>query len=215
MREVSSWADITIGQYQEINSIQTENQITRFIESISVALDCDPQEIRDMQIKDYKSLQEKMAFISKEPDTDVRTTFEINGKKYGLIPDMTLMSAGVFLDAEQFKLDPMANLHYTIALIYRPIISEDEEGYQIAEHRAEGFEARANLFKDNLSIEVVLGAVLFFSLHAMESSIDLLTSLGQSLTAQQSQMKTMTTPPHTKRRKQSPSTEGGDFTTNS
>ena len=163
MKTIEDWSEITIGQYQEMMSIQTDRPITKFIEMIAIALDCDPQEIRELPISEYKVLQEKMSFISKEPQSDIKYTFELNNKKYGLIPDMNLMKAGVFLDAEQFKLDPMANLHYTIALIYRPIISEEEDGtYLIAEHKAEGFETRAELFRDNLSIEIVLGAVLFF-----------------------------------------------------
>ena len=212
MREVKDWSDITIGQYQEMMSIQTERQITRFIESIAIALDCDPQEIRDLSIGEYQSLQQKMEFISKEPGADIRKTFELNDRKYGLIPDMNLIKAGVFLDAEQFKLDAMANLHYTVALIYRPIVSEDEGGYLIAEHKAEGFEARAELFRDNLSIEVVLGAVLFFSLLAMELSTDLLISLEQKMKEQQKKMKKMTTRPRTKKLKQNPSTETGAST---
>jgi hypothetical protein len=212
MKEIKDWSDITIGQYQEMMTIQTERPITKFIETISIALDCDPQDIRDLSIPEYQSLQQKMEFISKEPHTDIRKTFEINGRKYGLIPDMNLIKAGVFLDAEQFKLDAMTNLHYTVALIYRPIISEDEDGYQIAEHKAEGFEARAELFRDNLSIEVVLGAVLFFSLLAMELSTDLLTSLEQKMKEQEKTMKKTMTQARTKKRKQKPSTETGAST---
>ena len=212
MREVNDWSDITIGQYQEMMSIQTDKPITKFIESISIALDCDPQEIRDLSIQEYQTLQQKMEFISKEPHTDMRKTFELSGRKYGLIPDMNLIKAGVFLDAEQFKLDAMANLHYTVALIYRPIVSEDEDGYQIAEHKAEGFEARAELFRDNLSIEVVLGAVLFFSLLAMELSTDLLISLEEKMKVEQTKMKKMMTRQATKKRKHKPSTETGAST---
>ena len=215
MRQVNSWSDITVGQYQEMNMIQSESQVTKFIEMMSIALDCDPQEIRDLPISEYKTLQEKMQFISKEPDLDIRKTFEINGKKYGLIPDMNLITGGEFLDAEQFKLDPMANLHYTLALIYRPVISEDEDSYKIAAHKSEGFEFRAELFRDELSIEIVLGAVLFFSLLVMESSIDLLASLEKELMKQNQIMKTMTTPAPTKKKRQKRFKSNGDYTTNS
>ena len=79
-----------------------------------------------------------------------------------MIPDMTLIEAGVFIDAEQFKDDSIVNLHLITALIYRPIIKEDGDEYIIEKHKAEGFEKRANLFKDRVSIEMVMGAVLFF-----------------------------------------------------
>jgi hypothetical protein len=87
----------------------------------------------------------------------------------------------VFIDCEQFKRDTNANLHNLIALIYRPIISEDDQSYQIAPHHSSGFERRANLFKDNLSIEVVFGALFFFSLVSMTSLHHSLASLGKEM----------------------------------
>jgi len=182
MKEVISWGDITVGQYQEINLIQSELQITRFIEMMSIALDCDSQTIRDLSPKEYDKFRKKLEFLLTEPDTsDIQKTFEIDGRRYGLVNDFNLVKAGEFIDAEQFKSDPMFNLHYTLALIYRPIIQEDEYGYEIQKHKSEGFEQRAELFRDRLSITVVLGAVVFFSLLAIELSINLLDFLETKL----------------------------------
>lgn len=182
MREVNDWSDITVGQYQEMMMVQSENEITRFIECVSIALDCDPQEIRDMPYKDYAQLQQKMSFISVEPQKDVKSIIEIDGVKYGLEPDMSLITAGVFIDAEQFKQDPIANLHNTLALIYRPIVKEEGDEYEIEPHGVKGFEKRANLFRDKVSIEVVLGATLFFSLLGMELSTLILESFINNMT---------------------------------
>jgi hypothetical protein len=113
----------------------------------------------------------------------------------------------VFIDAEQFKLEPMENLHNLLALIYRPVLRELPDGeYEIEEHKAQGFEKRANLFK-TLSIETVLGAVLFFSLLGTESSIAFLSYSSQVMMEQQeSLMKTTKTQTPTKKRKQKRST---------
>jgi hypothetical protein len=90
----------------------------------------------------------------------------------------------VFIDAEQFKDDSIVNLHLITALIYRPIIKEDGDEYVIEKHKAEGFEKRANLFKDRVSIEMVMGAVLFFSLVEMRLLEDIITSFIQENQAQ-------------------------------
>jgi hypothetical protein len=203
MREVNDWSDITVGQYQEMMLVETENEITKFIECVSIALDCDPQEIRDMPYKDYSLLQQKMAFIGREPQKDVQTIIEVDGVRYGLEPDMTLITAGVFIDAEQFKQDPIVNLHNTLALIYRPITKEVDDEYEIEPHQAKGFEKRSNLFKEKISIEVVLGATLFFSLLGMELSTLILESfinqIGQEV---RTEMMTTTTQPVTKKKRQ-------------
>lgn len=202
MREVNSWQDITVGQYQEMMLVETENEITRFIECISIALDCDPQEIRDMPYSEYQTLQAKMSFISKEPQNEITTIIEIDGVEYGLEPDMKLITTGVFIDAEQFKQDPIVNLHNTLALIYRPITTKKGIEYEIEPHRSQGFERRANLFRDRVSIETVIGATLFFSLLGMELSIHSLESFTNQMVQEMDQMKMTTAPSRSKRRKQ-------------
>ena len=207
MKDVKSWNDITVSQYQEMMMIQTTNEITKFVEQISICLDVDTEEVRAMSYTEYKELQSKMSFLSLEPKAEMDLIIEVEGRKYGLIPDMSLISAGVFIDAEQFKLEPMENLHNLLALIYRPVIRELPDGeYEIEEHKAQGFEKRANLFK-TISIETVLGAVLFFSLLATESSIAFLSYSSQVMMEEQEKlMKTMKTQTPTKKRKQKRST---------
>jgi hypothetical protein len=206
MREVNDWSDITVGQYQEMMLVQSDNQVTKFIECVSIALDCDPQEIRDMPYKEYHKLQQKMSFIGVEPSKDVETIIEVDGVRYGIEPDMSLISAGVFIDAEQFKQDPIVNLHNTLALIYRPIVKESENGiYEIEPHQAKGFERRANLFRDKVSIETVLGATVFFSLLAMELSTLLLEFFISQTEMEVEPTKTKTTRKPTKRPRKKPS----------
>jgi hypothetical protein len=216
MKEVTSWSDITVGQYQEMMLIETDNEISKFIQMISIALDCDGEEIRSMPFKEYTTLQQKMQFIATEPQKDVRKWIEIDGKFYGLEPDMSLITAGVFIDAEQFRQDPIVNLHNTLALIYRPITNlvdgQPIEEYEIEPHQAKGFEKRANLFRDNVSIEVVLGATLFFSMLGMELSIVTLESFNKVMEMEAELMKTKMTQTPTKQPKQKRSKKGLDST---
>lgn len=183
--KIKSWSDIKVGQYQEIMMIETDSQITKFIESVAIILDIDPADIRKMSFSEYDDLRASMGFLSKEPESVIENIIEIKGKKYGLIPDFDTIDAGTFIDAEQFKEDPIKNLHYVLALIYRPVISQDEDGeYKIEEHKVEGFEKRANLFRDEVSIENVLGSVLFFSLKEMNLLISLVDSLTKETTTE-------------------------------
>ena len=180
MKEVSDWSDITVGQYQEMMLVQSDSEITKFIETISIALETDPEEIRQIPLREYKALQTQMSFISQEPLMNLVERFEFRGTRFGLEPDMQLISTGVFLDAEQFKNEPIINLHQTLALIYRPIVSEDSESWQIEPHQSVGFEKRALLFKE-LSIETVLGATFFFSNLGVELSTLFLESLNREM----------------------------------
>lgn len=202
MKKIESWADITIGQYQEMMLIETENDITRFIQQISIALDIDSEEIRKLSLSEFKKLQDNMSFLSVKVEADLSPIIEIDGKKYGLIPDMGTVDAGTFIDAEQFKEDTILNLHNLVALIYRPVIKQYGDEYEIERHKAEGFERRANLFKEKVSIETVMGAVVFFSSVATELSINLLTYLADQYKTQETPTKTKKTRTRTKKAKE-------------
>ena len=215
MKKIESWADITIGQYQEIMSIQTDNEITKFVETVSICFDIDPAEIRILSLSDFRDLQNKMLFLKEDPESEVITIIEVDGIEYGLIPDMSVITAGEFIDAEQFKLNAMDNLHNIVALLYRPITKKLLDGqYEIELHKSQGFERRAQLFRDKISIQIVLGAVLFFSLLATELSTNFLTSLNLKM-IKETKTKTgkkKTTRTRTKKVKEKPSTKHTDST---
>lgn len=180
MRVVKSWDDITVGQYQEMMTVPNENELSRFIECMAIALDCDPEEIRDKPFSEWSEIRKNFEFISTEPGGEVKDIIEVDGIQYGIEPNMRMITAGVFIDAEQFKQDPITNLHMTLALIYRPITKINTDGtYEIEPHKNIGFERRANLFKEKLSPNVAIGATLFFSIIGMELSILSLDSLIQ------------------------------------
>lgn len=177
MKKINSWDDITIGQYQEIKSIPDCNKITKYIETLAIILDIDPNIIREMPMNEYKELVESTQFLNEEPQSTIEKIIEIDGIRYGLIPKFPFITAGEFMDAETWKDDPITNLHYLTAMIYRPIIKENGDTYEIQKHINEGFEERAELFKNRVSIETVMGGNLFFSLIEMTFLEDILTSL--------------------------------------
>lgn len=181
MKKINSWDDITIGQYQEIKSIPESNKITKYIETLAIILDIDPNYIRNLPMNEYKELVQQTQFLEDEPQSTIEKIIEIDGKRYGIIPKFPFITAGEFMDAESWKDKPIENLHYLTALIYRPIVKEDGDTYEIQKHIDEGFEERANLFRDKVSIETVMGGNLFFSLIEMTYLEDTLTSLTEDM----------------------------------
>lgn len=187
-RKIMTWSDISVGQYQELQNIQTDNEISKFIQMISVCLDCDPDEIRMMPLSEWQTMKSDFFFLTTDPSNVVQHIIQIDGVEYGLEPDMDLISTGVFIDAEQFRQDTIENLHRTLALIYRPITEKKSElEYKIEPHKAEGFERRANLFKEKVSIEIVFGATLFFLIQSMQLSIDMMDYLKDDMTTRLNQ----------------------------
>jgi hypothetical protein len=159
----TKWSEVTIGQYQELTSIQTDNEVSLFIERLSILTDRDPAEIRALGLREFQNFQKQLAFLSQEVGSEVVLKFELDGVKYGMIPDLNFITAGEWIDAENWKSEPIDNLHLYAALIFRPIVKEVGDDYYIEEHKSHGFVKRSELFREKLSIEIVNGAVLFFS----------------------------------------------------
>jgi hypothetical protein len=159
----NSWDGVTIKQWKEINEIQTESELSRLIEQISILSDTDPSEIRKMRPVEFNALAAELFFLTGELRPEIKLKFELEGKKYGLIPDLNFISTGEFVDAENWKADPIGNIHLLVAMLYRPIISENGDEWEIEPHTSKGFMRRAELFLNKLSITIPYGAVLFFS----------------------------------------------------
>lgn len=213
MKVVKSWNDITVGQYQEMMTVSNENELSRFIECMAIALDCDPEEIRNKPYGEWSEIRKNFEFISTEPGGHHEDIIEIDGVQYGIEPDMRLITTGVFIDAEQFKQDPITNLHRTLALIYRPVTKIYEGGsYEIEPHKSINFEKRANLFRDKMSPNVAISATLFFSIVGMELSTHTLDSLINQLN-ELMETKTPTIQTPTKKPKQKRSKKTGVSTT--
>ena len=210
----TSWDEVTISQWQEINGIQADTDIAKYIETISILADCDPEDIRQMGIREYQSLQKQTTYLSQPLKNEVKLKIEIDGKKYGMIPHLDFITAGEWIDAETWKDQPVDNLHLYCALIFRPITKEDGDEYEIEKHKPEGFMRRADLFKNKLPITTVYGSVLFFSASALQFMKVLADFLeaDQKKKTKKTVTKTKTTQKATKTNKKKPSKSRGGST---
>jgi len=187
-KEEKSWNDITIAQYQEMMAIDCDNSLSAFIEAIAICDDISTDDIRDLKIGEFQKLKESRSFLLEKPGLDFKRIIEVDGVRYGIEPEINLMSAGVFIDCEQFRRDANANLHNIIALIYRPVVSQSGDEYSIEPHRSFGFQKRAELFRNRVSVEEIFGALFFFSMVSMTSLHHTLASLTPDLMVAVNQM---------------------------
>jgi hypothetical protein len=176
-----TWDDVTIEMWQELNAIQTDSEVTRIIEQISILTDVDSEEIRKLKMREFADMQASASFIYTQPKAEVTLKFELDGKKYGMIPHLDFITTGEWMDAENWKDKAIENLHLYAALIYRPIVSEDGDDYKIEDHKSDGFMKRAELFRKKLSINIIHGAVLFFSSSAIGFTKILVDYLNQEM----------------------------------
>jgi hypothetical protein len=163
-----SWDNMPIKTWKELNEVQSDNELTVLVERMAILCDCDPQDIRNLDMRDFNKLSEGLSFLSGDLPSEVNLKIEIDGKWYGMIPNLNYISSGEFIDIENFKKDSIKNIHYIAATLWRPIVKEDDLGYLIQNHQPRGFEERANLFLKKMPITNIWGGILFFSSFAIQ-----------------------------------------------
>lgn len=76
------------------------------------------------------------------------------GKEYGFVPNLEEMSFGEYIDLDAYLAD-MDMLHKTVGVLYRPIVKEKGDLYEIEEYTGtDGY--------SDFPLDVALGATLFF-----------------------------------------------------
>ncbi len=105
-------------------------------------------------------------------------TFELNGTRYGFIPNWDEFTAGEWIDAEQLCGDFWNNAHKVMALLFRPVTREWGNRYEIEPYTAK---EDAEAFLD-MPADQVAGALLFFSTTKNELLSTLQSSLIQAAT---------------------------------
>lgn len=112
--------------------------------------------------------------------------FELDGVKYGFLPNWRDMSYAEFVDMDTIstrKPDDMLNmLHILAAVMYRPITEErTEHDFDIEKYNVKKMKKRAELFKEKLDVKYILGAQFFFINYARKYSLFTQTSSIQKL----------------------------------
>lgn len=182
------WNQIGLGMYQEFMSKTKDVTDTTILDKIAISsftglsinlID----KIRKQDIDVVKTELNKL--LNVKMNTTLNTIIEIDGIDFGFHPKLKDLTFGEFVDLDNYLSEPWENMHYIMAILYRPITSRKKKKYAIEEYDSDKSFDRANLFKDNLSVATVNGAASFFLTIGKEYQI----ALQSSLSKQQREMK--------------------------
>lgn len=153
-------SEIKLKNYQKYLSIAEDNEdAEEFLSLKMIELFCDVpfNKVRQMKLKDVQEITQTLdkAFESKR---QFKTKFEINGQKFGFMPDAENMTMGEYIDINTY-LGEVKDLHKLMAVMYRPITVEKKDLYDIEEY--EGSEKYSTMMLD-APLDVALEAQVFF-----------------------------------------------------
>lgn len=157
----TSLSEIKLSQYQRFVKIMADNEEGEFLSLKMIEIFCNVglDVANGMKRKD---LNEAVSIIS-ELFTKVPALvkqFEMDGKKFGFIPNLDEMSQGEYIDLDTYStIENWQEMHRVMAILYRPIIQQSKEKYLIEPYETSSKYAEA--MKD-LPLDIALSAVVFF-----------------------------------------------------
>jgi hypothetical protein len=99
-----SWGEVTIGKYQEITAIETDDNTKKWIEIISILSNEDPEKVKRMDPVAITKSVTHLTWILDLPDEKIfKEEITINGITYKFKERLEDLSIGEWIDLEHFQ----------------------------------------------------------------------------------------------------------------
>lgn len=155
----TSYADITLGQYQRVAKLLREKRIIESNEDkidfdcelLSILTGVDEGVFYAIPYSEYVKLIGKLDFLNEIPKAKMVHTLSINNKPYTVLNSVKDISAGDFIDLQEYQKNVDDNMHMILATLVR---CEDWNSNNVPE--------LAKHFQEKLTAEQAIGVALFF-----------------------------------------------------
>ena len=162
----TDWSDVNIETFQKFEELQAlelpSNQ--KNLEIVSLLCSVEKNVLERFKITEINEIASEINELNVDNvvDVEIKTMIKLNKVKYGLIPNLSEMTTGEFIDLESFIQDGVVkNLHTIMSILYRPIIgSINANGQYTIEDYIPSEAKEQNMLK--LPMDIALGVVSFF-----------------------------------------------------
>ncbi len=156
---IDSYKTLTLGKFMELQKIDwaSMEEIDIQVKMLSVLSDMDEDEILKLPLDEYSKMVNKTAFLSKQPEItkNIPDKIKINDKTYVLVKDIKKMTAGQYIDYQQYLAANDINFYlpYILSCFIIP------KGKTYGDYDVDEV---VDVLKNNLSVEEALSISGFF-----------------------------------------------------
>ena len=161
------WSDLTLGELQVM--MTSENQLERISACTGKSVD----KLRTMPQKLIEAAGAHIDQLLTQETARFEKVVEMDGKRFGFVPDWDAFTAGEWIDLENYLEDFWKNAHKVMSVLFREVTYELGEKYEVKKYTAK---EDASIFEE-MPADLVSGTLLFFwttrneLLHDMKSSL--------------------------------------------
>jgi hypothetical protein len=144
--------ELTIEQYQKFLKVEGDQTFT-LLKALEIFANIPLKVAHAMRADDVLAIaNDILTMVSVEHPLTRRLSFR--GQEYGFVPNLEEMSFGEYIDLDTYLSD-MQSLHKTVGVLYRPIVKEKGDLYEVEPYNGtDGY--------SDFPLDVALGATLFF-----------------------------------------------------
>jgi hypothetical protein len=175
-----TWSEVKLKQYLDyMKGIKpyegTEHyELVLLEKAVNHFCNISASQLNALPIENYKGLIGYMTDLLKDGESQpLVKKFAVGGTKYGFIPSLDGMTYGEYLDLTTYFKDMWPNMVTIMSILYRPITEEKGETYSIQPYNGTDEETEA-LFSHALTMDIVWGAIGFFTLLQKDLSIGMM-----------------------------------------
>ena len=159
----TAWEDVTLNEFIELSKLDIDSfdsHIDYYISMLGIFGNDDLNNILEfVKLTDVADIINQMSFMNTPPRNLDKKEVTIKGEVFRLIKNMNELTVGEYISIEtlieQGKLDSISSIPAILSVILKPIGEQFDSNL---------VNARMELFKNELSIEDVLGMSVFFSI---------------------------------------------------
>jgi len=162
-----SWVDIKLEKYlqyyKQIKPYQeTEDYTKKLIElGAYYFCDIDPTVLYSLPATTLDKVNSRLVKLMESSELPLVKTFMIGETEYGFVPNIEEISYGEYLDLVEYFKDMWTFMPIIMSILYRPVVKKFGDSYTIESYNGTN-DARIELFKHALTMDVVFGATAFF-----------------------------------------------------
>ena len=161
------WSDLSLGELQVMMTADNP------LEKISICSGQSVEKLRGMPQKLIEAASAHLDNLLTQETARHEKVVEMDGKRFGFIPNWDEFTAGEWIDMENHLDDFWKNAHKITALLYREVTYELGDKYEVKKYTAK---EDASIFEE-MPADLVSGMLLFFwtsrnqLLHDMQFSL--------------------------------------------
>jgi len=161
----NKWNQVKLSRYMDFMNTHKEDasESEQQLHLISTILGANMDDVGNAKKSVIDKITDRLSELMQNPASeDLVLELEIDGVEYGFNPNLSELKLKEFVDLDGKLENGWLDMHKVMAILYRPIVKRHKEKYEIEDYDFRTAAKRADIFAEEMSIDIVNAAASFF-----------------------------------------------------